>query len=193
MMRHLGPVLSKLRVGRVRDWYRFRWACFRSAGTIRAASLPYIDPGFRLRIKKDATLELGHDVKFFGNFSAYIEGSAVVRVGDRTIFNVGCWLGAIEGLEIGADCLFAPMVTVTDGNHRFGQSDVPFSRQGFEGRHVVIGDNVWLGAKATVINSVGSDTVIGANAVVTKPVPPGSVVVGVPGRVVAQVPPQVEG
>jgi len=187
-MRLLGPILSRLGVGRFRDWYRFRWACFRSAGTISAASLPYIDPGFRLRIKRGARLELGRDVKFFGNFSAYIEGQAVVRIGDRTIFNVGCWLGAIEGLDIGADCLFAPMVTVTDGNHRFGLSDVPFSQQGFEGRRVVIGDNVWAGAKATVINSIGADSVIGANAVVTKPVPAGSVAVGIPARVVSQVP-----
>lgn len=188
MMRWLGPILSALHVDRFRDWYRFRWACFRSAGTIEAASLPYIEPGFRVRIKKGATLILGRDVKFFGNFAAYIEGTAVVRIGDRTIFNVGCWVAAIDGLEIGADCLFAPMVTVTDGNHKFGLSDIPFGLQGFEGRNVKIGDNVWLGAKATIIESVGADSVIGANAVVTKPVPPGSIAVGIPARVIGAVP-----
>ena len=188
MMRLLGPLLSKLKIGRFRDWYRFRWQQFRTAGTIEAASLPFIEPGFRLRIKKGAKLVLGHDVRFYGNFNTYIEGTAVVEIGDRTVFNVGCWLGALEGMTIGRDCLFAPMVTVTDGNHKFGLSEMPFSAQGFANRPVEIGDNVWIGSKATIIHSIGDNSVIGANAVVTKPVPEGSIAVGIPARVTGPVP-----
>lgn len=188
MMRILGPLLSRLHIGRFRDWYRFHWQAFRTPGTVIAAGLPEIDPGFRLRVKKNATLRIGEGVKFYGNFSCYIEGTSVVEIGDRTIFNVGCWLGALEGMTIGKDCLFAPMVTVTDGNHKFEISDVPFGLQGFANRSVEIGDNVWIGAKATIINSVGDNSVVGANAVVVKPVPEGSIAVGVPAKVVGPVP-----
>jgi len=190
IMRWLGPILGRLHIGRFRDWMRFQWARFRSPGTIEAASLPYIEPGFRLRMKEHSKLVLGKDVKFFGNFAAYIERGAVVTIGDRTIFNSGCWLGAIEGLQIGSECLFAPMVTITDGNHRFGQSDLPIWAQGFENRDVKIGNDVWVGAKATVINSIGDSSVIGANAVVTRAVPAGSVAVGIPARVVGSTRPE---
>jgi acetyltransferase-like isoleucine patch superfamily enzyme len=189
MMRLVGPLLSRLRVGRFRDWYRWQWQVLRTAGTVKAENLPVVEPGVRLRVKKGATLLVGRDVKFYDGFCAYVEGTATVEIGDRTLFNVNSWIGAIDGLSIGADCLFAPMVTVTDGNHRFELSDVPFHTQGFENRGVTIGDNVWIGAKATIINSVGRDSVVGANAVVTRPVPAGSIAAGVPARVIGQVPP----
>lgn len=188
VMRILGPLLSRLRVGRFRDWYRWQWQVFRTPGTVRAANLPMVEPGFRLRVKKGATLIVGEDVRFYDGFTAYVEGNATVVIGDRTLFNVNSWIAAIEGLTIGSDCLFAPMVTVTDGNHRFGLSDVPFHAQGFENRDVVIGDNVWIGAKATIINSVGSDSVVGANAVVTKAIAERSIAVGMPARVIGPVP-----
>lgn len=188
MMRRLGPLLSRLGIGRFRDWYRWNWQVFRSPGTVRAANLPMVEPGFRLRVKKGASFLVGEDVRFYDGFTAYVEGSATVEIGDRTLFNVNCWIAAIDGLKIGSDCLFAPMVTVTDGNHRFEISDVPFHAQGFENRDVRIGDNVWIGAKATIVNSVGRDSVVGANAVVAKAIPDGSVALGVPAVVAAAVP-----
>lgn len=189
MMRLLGPLLSRLRIGRFRDWYRWQWQVLRTPGTVRAENLPMVEPGFRLRVKKGATLLVGRDVKFYDGFTAYVEGTATVEIGDRTLFNVNSWVAAIDGLSIGSDCLFAPMVTITDGNHRFAISDVPFHAQGFDNRPVTIGDNVWIGAKATIINSVGRDSVVGANAVVTRPVPAGSIAAGVPARVIGPVPP----
>lgn len=185
IMKWLGPLINRFRIGRFRDWYRFQWAKFLSPGTITAANLPMIDPPFRLRMSPGSKLVIGENVRFYSGFSAYIERDAVVTIGDRTLFNVNCWLGAIEGLTIGSDCMFAPMASITDGNHRYGQGDVPISQQGFDNRDVVVGDDVWVGAKATVINSIGSSSVIGANAVVTREIPEGSVAVGVPARVVA--------
>jgi hypothetical protein len=64
MMRLLGPLLGRLRIGRFRDWYRFAWVRLRSSGTIVAAELPRIDPPFTLRMSRDATLVLGRNVRF---------------------------------------------------------------------------------------------------------------------------------
>jgi len=55
-------------------------------------------------------------------------------------------------------------------------------------RHPTVGDRVTIGAGAKVLGpiTVGHDSRIGANAVVVRPVPPNSVVVGVPGQVIAR-------
>jgi acetyltransferase-like isoleucine patch superfamily enzyme len=115
-----------------------------------------------------------------------MEENGVLEIGDRNVFNVNCWIGVVNNLSIGSDNLFAPLVTITDGNHNFGPGQ-PFWQQGFEPRDVTIGSNVWIGSKATVINSVGDDTVIGANAVVSKPIPRNSLAVGIPARVVREI------
>jgi acetyltransferase-like isoleucine patch superfamily enzyme len=76
------------------------------------------------------------------------------------------------------------MVTITDGNHSFDQVGELIRFQGLETREIHIGNDVWIGAKATIIHDLGDGAVIGANAVVTKPVPAETVAVGVPARVV---------
>jgi serine O-acetyltransferase len=81
-----------------------------------------------------------------------------------------------ETAEVGAD------VTMYHGATLGGTSLVPGKR------HPTIGDRVIIGAGAKVLGpiTVGHDSQIGANSVVVKPVPPGSVVVGVPGQVIAR-------
>jgi acetyltransferase-like isoleucine patch superfamily enzyme len=182
-MRLISPLLGRLRIGRFRDWYRFAWARFLSPGRIVAANLPMVDPPFKLRMAPGSTLIIGRDVRFYSGFHAYIENGGTLEIGDQTFFNTNCFLGVINKMSIGRECMFAPMVTATDGNHRFGESDEPIWAQGYAARDIVIGDNVWLGAKVTVINSIGSNCVIGANAVVTNPIPDNSLAVGIPARV----------
>ena len=65
----------------------------------------------------------------------------------------------------------------------------PVSRPLVSKGKVVIGENVWIGDKATILPgvSIGDGSVIGANAVVTKDVPPYSVVVGNPARIINKV------
>lgn len=184
MMRYIGPIIGRLRIGRFRDWYRFTWAKFKTPGTVIAAELPHIDPPFMLRIAPGGTLELGRNVHFFPGFHCYVGEGGEMKVGDNVLFNSNVYVGAISRLTIGNGVLFGPCASVTDGNHEFSSSDLPIWQQGFERRDVTIGDNVWLGAKATLINSVGSDCVIGANAVVTDVIPDNSVAVGVPARVI---------
>jgi acetyltransferase-like isoleucine patch superfamily enzyme len=71
-------------------------------------------------------------------------------------------------------------------NHNFGDLSRPVIEQGISGRGITIEDGAWIGAGAAVLDGVriGSGAVIGANAVVTHDVPPHSVAVGSPARVV---------
>ena len=72
--------------------------------------------------------------------------------------------------------------------HNSSRRDVPMIDQGHTCKDILVGDNVWIGYGAQVMGgvSIGSNSIIGAGAVVTKDVPDGAVVVGVPARIIRQ-------
>ena len=76
-------------------------------------------------------------------------------------------------------------VTIITRNHRFDRADIPMMEQGFEEeRPVYIGNDVWIGDRVLILPGVhiGDGSIIAAGAVVTKDVPPHSIVAGVPAR-----------
>lgn len=184
MMRIVGPLIGRLRIGRMLDWYHLTKARLLTAGTIEMAELPHVDPPFRLRMKPGTKLVIGRNVHFRPGFSADIEQGGVLEIGDDTAFNINCWIGVTTRISIGEACLIGPYVTFTDGNHRFDEPDKLIWKQGLDTREIEVGSNVWIGAKATIINNVGDNAVIGANAVVARPIPDDAVAMGVPARVV---------
>src|SRR4030095_2973114 len=69
-------------------------------------------------------------------------------------------------------------------HHKADRLDVPIKQQGNTPKEPIrIGDGAWIGANATVMADVGHDAIVGAGAVVTKPVSPYAVVAGNPARV----------
>ena len=115
-----------------------------------------------------------------------LEASGTVEVGDRTVFGHHCTLAADRSVVIGRGCLIGELVSIRDHDHAFDRDDVGILDQGRATAPVVIGEDVWVGAKATITRGVtiGSGTVVGAHAVVTHDLPAGCVAVGVPARVV---------
>jgi acetyltransferase-like isoleucine patch superfamily enzyme len=115
-----------------------------------------------------------------------LEASGTLTVGDRTVFGHHCTVAADRSVVIGEGCLLGELVSVRDHDHAFDRSDVGILDQGRATAPVVIGDDVWVGAKATITRGVtiGRGAVVGAHAVVTHDLPAGSVAVGVPARVV---------
>jgi maltose O-acetyltransferase len=90
-------------------------------------------------------------------------------------------------VEIGADVMMGPRCVLLATSHDFSSVDVPMNQQGFsEPRPIVIEDDVWIGAGATILPGVriGRGSIIGAGAVVPRDVPAWSVAVGNPARVV---------
>ena len=107
-------------------------------------------------------------------------------MGARTIFGHHCTLAALDSLRIGEDCLLAEMVSIRDHDHRFDDLEIPIREQGAVSAPVVLGKNVWLGAKVTVLKGVtiGDNAIVGAGAVVTKDIPENAICAGVPARVI---------
>jgi len=115
---------------------------------------------------------------------------ARIRIGAGTFLNLGVMVAAMDLVEIGDHCMLANGCFVTDANHRFDDPVLPVPWQGFTSRGPTrIGDNVWLGANVVVTSGVtiGERCVVGANSVVTADLPPYSVAVGAPARVVRMI------
>lgn len=105
------------------------------------------------------------------------------RLGSNVYVGPNCHLGLVD---LGADVLLAAGVHIPSGGRTHGTDrlDVPIREQGGERNMVRIGDGSWIGSAAIVMADVGQHCVVGAGAVVTKPVPDYSIAVGVPARVI---------
>ncbi len=106
------------------------------------------------------------------------------RIDDHVYIGPRCHLGLVH-LE--RDVLLAAGVHVPSGRHTHGtESDAPIREQQGHRTMVRIGAGSWIGSNAVVMADIGHDSIVGAGAVVTKPLPPMVVAAGVPARVVRQ-------
>lgn len=81
-------------------------------------------------------------------------------------------------VSIGDDVSIAHAVTILAVNHRYNRLDIPIKDQGIEEGKTIIEDNVWIGAKATILinRRVGSGAIVAANCVITKDVKSNTIV-----------------
>lgn len=126
-------------------------------------------------IGSDSTIE---------DYSTVNNGVGEVLIGDRTRIGIGNVL--IGPLSIGNDVMFAQNVVLSGLNHSFENVNISPSKQPVTKAPIVIEDEVWIGANATITAGVtiGKHSVVGSGSVVTKDVPPFSVAVGNPARVI---------
>ncbi len=105
-----------------------------------------------------------------------------IRVGRDVFINQGCTLNDIGGITIGDEVLIGPNVSLISSGHPI---DPRYRRSHITAAPIVIERGAWLCAGCTVLHgvTVGADSVVAAGAVVTRDVPPGVVVGGVPARV----------
>jgi acetyltransferase-like isoleucine patch superfamily enzyme len=108
-----------------------------------------------------------------------------IIIGAGTYINRQTFLDASLEICIGQECGIGPGCYITDHDHGTEPGRSPLS-QPLISQPTRIGDRVWVGANVTILKgvTVGDDAVIGAGSVVTKDVPAGAIVVGVPARVV---------
>ncbi len=113
-----------------------------------------------------------------------------IRVGDGVGIGAYSIVHAIgsSGVTVGNNAVIGAYTYLVGGSHyHYERTDIPIAQQGLDLKGGIrIGDNVWLGARVTVLDgvTVGRDAIVGAGAVVTKDVPDYAIVAGVPARVV---------
>lgn len=110
-----------------------------------------------------------------------------VIIGDHS--RIGLHNTIIGPVTIGSHVNLAQGIVVTALNHNYHNSERKIDEQGISTKAVVIGDDCWVGANATILPGVtiGKHCVIAAGAVVTKDMPPHTLVAGVPAKIIKRI------
>ena len=108
-----------------------------------------------------------------------------ITLGDHANLGFHCEIFSGSTVTVGAHALLAAQVYLVGGGHAFEASDAAVVDQPRTSRGIQLGDNVWLGAGAKVLDGVriGTDVVVGAGAVVNADLPDGAIAAGVPARI----------
>lgn len=119
-----------------------------------------------------------------GNTIRCHEGT--LRIGDKCVFGKDNTVNCYLDVEFGATTIVADWVYVCDFDHVFADITVPIKDQGIVKSPVRVGPDVWIGTKVSVLRgtTVGQGSVLAAHCLVNRDIPPYSVAVGVPARVV---------
>lgn len=140
----------------------------------------------RLHLGKRVVIDSGVPLHCGG--MEWSQGRGGISIGDDTYVGPKAVLFGAGGIQIGSRVLISPGVLITSHQHRFVNADEPIASQPAEFNSITIEDNVWIGGNAVILPGVkiGSGSVVGAGAVVTKSVPRRTLAIGVPARVVRQ-------
>ena len=185
-MRQLLRRLSYAWGPRIASAARKRWLLLRHPHVdIRFDGPVYLGPGFSLFCPEGGTFHVGPSVEFRRDFRCELHGGTV-RIGEGTVFTYYVLMQCTGTIDIGKRCMFGQSTIVVDGNHRFKDLTKPMLAQGYDLRPIRIGDDATITTKCTIIADVGERAFVGANSVVTKDVPPYTVVAGVPAKVIEE-------
>lgn len=147
------------------------------------------------RIDRRAIIETGHGGRIaigsgtiLGPHTMLQAYGGEIVLGEHCSINPFCVLYGHGGLHIGNYVRIATHCVFVPANHVFDDPDIPITRQGLTTKGIRIDDDVWLGAGCRVLDGVviGRGAVVAAGSVVTKDVPPMTIVAGVPARMIGR-------
>lgn len=133
---------------------------------------------------------LGHCVKIgayskllsTSHFSKFGKG---LKMGNNSAIGDFTHFGAPGGIVIGNDVIMGSYISFHSENHNFLDTSKLIREQGVNSKGIVLGNNIWVGAKVTFLDGcqVGDNSVVAAGAVVNGIYPPNSIIGGVPAKV----------
>jgi acetyltransferase-like isoleucine patch superfamily enzyme len=117
-------------------------------------------------------------------YPSIIKGKSNIHIGSNTCIGEFAHIWGSGGLYIGDRVLIASHVSITTLTHDYTSSNMRFANA--ISKPIIINNDVWIGTNSTILpgTRIGVGAVVGAGSVVTKDVPPYSIVVGVPAKVV---------
>ncbi len=164
-----------------------RRARFENPGRISIGDGCQLEAGVILRANTDAEpgISIAGSVSI-KEYSLVNANSGSVSIGTRSWVGPYCLIYGNGGVQIGEDVLIAAHSSINTVSHVLTDRDSPMNAPGIYCNPVIIEDDVWIGLNCTILQgiTVGRGTVIGAGAVVTRDLPPWSIAMGVPARVV---------
>ncbi len=126
------------------------------------------------------------DQVLIGRSSILSCNQAAIRIGNFVSIGPFVHFACKSLVEIGSHVQIGSGVQIMAGSHASDDPDIQITQQERTSEGIVMGDNVWIGASATILDGVtiGNGSIVGAGSVVSKDVPPDSLVLGNPARVV---------
>jgi acetyltransferase-like isoleucine patch superfamily enzyme len=165
------------------DWRRL-WAFARLRAYLPATDRSVVVLGMP-ELHGSRAITLGQRLYLYPGIYLETQAAGQINIGDDVVMSRGVHVVAFEGISIGAGSMIGEYASLRDANHRFGAAQ-DLRHSGHAAAPIKLGRNVWIGRGATVLAGVeiGDGAVVAANAVVTRSVPAGSVVGGVPARII---------
>jgi acetyltransferase-like isoleucine patch superfamily enzyme len=145
--------------------------------------------GNSLQALRNGRMELGRNVHFEPHVWISVLRDGHLKIDEGVALNVGVFISVFKSVEIGAHTGVGSGSFISDGMRNFDGPPKPFMRQGLWSKGpTIIGSNVWVGVNCVITSGVtiGDWAIIGANSVVTKDVPAGTVAAGTPARVIRE-------
>jgi acetyltransferase-like isoleucine patch superfamily enzyme len=188
MVARTGEPLSLLRaVGILLRWTREDVVfALRHLYLNRFAGSPLMPRAVRFLVYRSAGIQVGRvDILSGLTITGHPRN---LRIGHATGVNVGCFFDCEGRITVGERVMMGMGVTLVTSDHPLEPDGRPQAAP--EGRDIVIGDGVWLGARCMVLPgvTVGAGTIVSAGSVVTRDCMPDSVYAGVPARRVGPLP-----
>lgn len=123
-------------------------------------------------IKSGKKVDIGRKIKF----------SRKISIDDYS--SIGDYAYIQGKLSIGKNCMIAPKVSFLGSNHNHDRKDIPMNAQGETSKGIIVGDNVWIGYNAIIMDGVkiSDGAIIAAGSVITKDVDQDMIVGGVPAK-----------
>ena len=185
---------SNPRLKRMVDWLIMNQVETRPRWFIRLLAPLYQHRGRHAIIHHSVRMDTPPYRKFWLGDYSVVESFACINnavgdviIGDHT--RIGLHNTIIGPVTIGSHVNLAQGITITALNHNFDDSEKRIDQQGVTTKEVVLEDDIWVGANAVILPGVtiGNHAVVAAGAIVTKDVPPHSLVAGVPAKVIRQI------
>ena len=138
----------------------------------------------RYCLLKNIAQKVGDNVSIHPD--VYILNPQNLTIGNNVSIHPMTYIEAYGGIEIGNDVSIAEGVTIMSVNHQFSDFEVPIKDQNVAGGKITIEDDVWIGAKSTILygRTIRKGSIIGANCLVTKDVLENEIVGGVPNKLI---------
>ncbi|MBD2357722.1 acyltransferase [Tolypothrix sp. FACHB-123] len=160
---------------------------FLGSNQIEISKNVFIFKGVRLDGRgENNRIYLGNKVAIERNVDIGCLDRTSIYIDDETFIGPNVCIAGPGDIKIGKYCMIASHSGIYANNHTFTNPLEPIRYQGITRKGIVIEDDCWLGHGVSVLDGVtiGQGSVIGAGAVVTKDIPPFSVAVGVPAKVI---------